>query len=280
MDAPLLPDNVVSPVVAHDQVSRHRASFSLPSHPYPFSPSSASSNLAAAANPSGGSAGNAHATPQQHTAAGAYAAMASGGLPPPPGTSQTQSNSSSLAQNQGQGQRTSSGSVYGRGSISTPTAAAGAAGGHYTPRSSISSPSPAYPQNYGNSNNASIYNGTGAFATATPYFSQAQALASPAAALAGGAGGSVGAVTGGGHALASLPNVRVGGYLMKQGHTFKVWRRRFFLFNQDRLEYRTSPSAAQLQGMIPLRRFRLETYPNLPESKALDIVTPGTLIHD
>lgn len=68
-------------------------------------------------------------------------------------------------------------------------------------------------------------------------------------------------------------NVKVGGYLMKQGHTFKVWKRRFFLFESDRLEYRKSPSTTEVLGLIPLRRF--ETFTPSPDSKDFEIRTPG-----
>lgn len=59
---------------------------------------------------------------------------------------------------------------------------------------------------------------------------------------------------------------------MKKGHTFRVWKRRFFLFETDRLEYRKAPNAEVL-GVIPLRRFDVTT-PS-PDSKDFEIQTPG-----
>jgi len=73
------------------------------------------------------------------------------------------------------------------------------------------------------------------------------------------------------------PKVLVGGYLLKKGLGLAVWKRRFFLFKDNQLEYRKEPKATELLGVIPLRRFDVSTPSQ--DSKDFEIHTPGRVYY-
>lgn len=59
---------------------------------------------------------------------------------------------------------------------------------------------------------------------------------------------------------------------MKKGFNFRTWKRRFFLFNVDRLDYMRSPDSKEVLGTVPLRQFDIDKLD--VNGKDFNIITP------